>query len=474
MNTATLSVLIPLFNEEEFIGELLRRVLAAPLPAGLAREIIVVDDCSNDGSAEVVEDFMAICPGAAVKLIRQDRNQGKGAAIRIALRNATGQFSIIQDADLEYDPNEYGKLLGPLLKGQADVVYGSRFMASGERRVLYYWHSLANRLLTTMSNIAADVNLTDMETCYKAFRTRLAQSIPIQSNRFGIDPELTIKFARRGARMYETPITYHGRTYEEGKKIRLRDAIEAVWVILRSRVTRKIYSDSGASVLDALSGAVRFNRWMADTIDPYVGTRVIEIGAGMGNMTRQICPRRKLYIATDLDPEYLEQLQAKFGHRPAVHVHKLDGECADDFRQFEGRLDTVVCLNVLEHIRDDVSAVAHIRTLLAPGGRLVLLVPNDPAVYGALDEALGHYRRYTREHVAALLAGAGYEIETMLSFNRISRPGWKFTGQVIKAKTVSRAALKIFDKFVWLWRRVDRKLPWEPTSIIAIARRPGP
>ena len=163
-------------------------------------------------------------------------------------------------------------------------------MVAGERRVLYFWHSLANKMLTLLCNIASDLNLTDMETCYKAFRTSFVQTIPITSNRFGVEPELTVKFARRNARIYETPISYHGRTYEEGKKIGFKDAVEAVWVILRSRFTGKLYNDAGHAVLDALSFAPKFNRWMADTITPYAGRKVLEIGAGMGNMTRHVCP----------------------------------------------------------------------------------------------------------------------------------------------------------------------------------------
>jgi glycosyltransferase involved in cell wall biosynthesis len=237
MRAETLSILVPRYNEEEFSPELLRRVAAAPLPEGLSREIIVVDDCSKDGSAAEVEAFMAACGSVPIRLLRHEKNQGKGAAIRTAIQAATGHYSVIQDADLEYNPREYAKLLGPLLSGEADVVYGSRFMVAGERRVLYYWHSLANHILTTLCNIAADLNLTDMETCYKAFRTGFAKTIPIVSNRFGVEPELTVKFARRKARIYETPISYHGRTYEEGKKIGLKDAFEAVWVSLRARLT---------------------------------------------------------------------------------------------------------------------------------------------------------------------------------------------------------------------------------------------
>jgi 2-polyprenyl-3-methyl-5-hydroxy-6-metoxy-1,4-benzoquinol methylase len=389
----------------------------------------------------------------------------------MAIDAAAGEFSVIQDADLEYNPNELGKLMGPLLRGDADAVFGSRFLVANESRVLYFWHSVANGWLTLLCNIACDLNLTDMETCYKAFRTPLVRTIPLTSERFGLEPELTIKLARRKARIYETSISYHGRTYEEGKKIGLKDALEALWVIVRSRYTKRIYRDEVPHVLETLSVAPRFNRWMADTISPFLGSRVLEIGAGMGNMTRRLCRKRKLYIATDMNREYVEQLRMAFRHRPLVRVARLDTEIPEDFRAFEGTVDTVVCLHVLEHITDDAAALGRIRGLLQPGGRLILLVPNDPSAYGSLDEALGHQRRYSRERLQSLVESAGYEVETMLNFNRISTPGWRLTGKALRAKTVSTALLKIFDRLVWLWRRIDRNLPWQPMSLIAIARR---
>jgi len=226
---ARLSILVPLYNEEEFIGPILDRVLNASLPDGIDREIIVVDDGSTDGSAEIAEEIARAHP--SIRVIRQPQNQGKGAAIRTAVEHAQGEFCIIQDADLEYDPREYIHIIKPLIEGKADVVYGSRFMIVGERRVLYFWHSVANRFLTELANLFADLNLTDMETGYKAFRTSLLKSIPIRSQRFGIEPELTLKLAKRQVRIYETPISYYGRTYDEGKKIGFWDAIEAVWVI---------------------------------------------------------------------------------------------------------------------------------------------------------------------------------------------------------------------------------------------------
>jgi glycosyltransferase involved in cell wall biosynthesis len=471
MAADALSILIPLYNEEEFVGELLGRVIEAPLPEGLDREIIVVDDCSTDGSLAIVESIIADRPEVNIRLIQQDRNRGKGAAIRRAIEAATGRYSIIQDADLEYDPREYGQMLAPLLSGEADVVYGSRFLTAGQRRVLYFWHSLANRWLTLMCNIVADVNLTDMETCYKAFRTSLAQTIPICSNRFGIDPELTVKFARRKARIYEVPISYYGRTYEEGKKIGLKDAFHVLWFILRARFTGKLYTSAAESTLDALSFAPRFNRWMAEAILPYVGQSVLEIGAGMGNMSRHLAPRRKAYFATDIRPEYIEHLRNLFRHRPAVRVERLDVTQQAEITAVGRQVDTVVCLNVLEHIEDDSGALRSIGTLLAPGGRLVLLVPNGPAAYGSIDREIGHYRRYTASHLHEMLTATGYRVETILQFNRISMPAWRFTGQVRKSKTLSRPALKMFDRLVWLWKRIDRLLPWEATSIIMIGKR---
>src|SRR6185369_9227830 len=344
----------------------LRRVLDAPLPEDLDREIVVVDDGSTDGSAEIAEELAAAVPGG-IRVVRHSRNQGKGAAIRTAAGLARGEFCVIQDADLEYDPREYAHLLRPLLEGKADAVYGSRFMIVGERRVLYFWHSVANRLLTELANMVADLNLTDMETGYKAFRTSLLQSIPIRSERFGIEPELTIKLAKRQVRIYETPISYHGRTYEEGKKIGFKDALEAVWVILRYARTKDIYKDEGAETLHALSGAPRFNTWMADTIRPYIGERVLEIGAGIGNLTRALIPRRKKYVATDIDSEHLARLTNRFQHRPNILIRYCDLARPSDFTDLAASMDSVVCLNVLEHVEDDMRGLRNIHSVLKPG-----------------------------------------------------------------------------------------------------------
>jgi glycosyltransferase involved in cell wall biosynthesis len=470
MRSSSVSILVPLYNEEEFIQTLLQRVVDAPYPSGVEFEIIVVNDCSTDGSSEAVQDFIANT-NARVRLVHHDRNQGKGAAIRTAIQLALGEFSLIQDADLEYDPNEYPRLLHPLLEGKADAVFGSRFLISGERRVLYFWHSLANQILTLVCNIAADINLTDMETCYKAFRTSLVKTIPLRSNRFGIEPELTIKLARRQARIYETPISYHGRTYAEGKKIGLKDAIDAFWVMFKARFTNELYTDPGLEILDALSYAPNFNHWMADTINPYLGERVLEIGAGIGNLTRPLSHRKKYYAATDIGVEHLEALRNRFSHRSNMEFRECDVQSQEQVAYFAGRVDTIVCLNVLEHVPDPDSAVRNMFEALPWGGRAVILVPHGQELFGTLDVVLGHFLRYSKPQLQARLESAGFEVERIIEFNRVSRPGWYVTGTILKRNTLARLPLRVFNKLVWLWRRIDAKLPWGAVSIIAIARK---
>ncbi len=465
-----LSVLIPLYNEEEFISTLLERVIAAPLPDEMTREVIVADDASTDGSIECVEAVSAKHPGL-IRLLRTDRNGGKGSALRRAIAEARGEFSIIQDADLEYNPQEFTRMLLPLLDGRADAVFGSRFANREERRVLYFWHALANHWLTTMCNMAADLNLTDMETCYKAFRTSLLKSIPIRSNRFGFEPEITIKLAKRQARIYETAISYSGRTYAEGKKIGLKDAFEALWVILKYTVSGDIYVDEDKSTLDAFAYAPNFNRWMAETIRPSLGQKVLEIGAGIGNLSSALILGRSLYIASDVDREHLERLSSRLAHRPNLKTAELDAACAEQYLPFAGKLDTVVCLNVVEHVENDLGALKNIHGVLEDGGRAVILVPEGQSVYGTLDQALGHWRRYSEPQLVALMEEAGFAVEKVIHFNRVSRPGWWLNGKVLKRRVISRLQLKNFDRLVWLWRRIDARLPWRPTSLIVVGRK---
>ena len=227
-----LSVVMPVYNEVASVAQIIDVVLAQRPVA----ELIIVDDCSTDGTADVLSAIAKREP--RIKLHRHAKNAGKGAALRTGIALATQEIVLIQDADLEYDPEEYHRLLAPILSGKADVVYGSRFLGSGSHRVLYFWHSLGNRFLTTLSNMMTDLNLTDMETCYKVFKREVIQDIQIEEDRFGFEPEITAKVSRRRVRIYEVAISYYGRTYEEGKKIGWRDGVRALWCIAKYNVRR--------------------------------------------------------------------------------------------------------------------------------------------------------------------------------------------------------------------------------------------
>jgi len=229
-----LSVVMPVYNEKDTLVEIIGRVLAAPVE--LDREIVLVDDCSRDGTLELYPQLERLFPNAKIRLVKHAVNQGKGAALRTGFTEARGDIILVQDSDLEYDPNDYPKLLKPLLDGRADVVYGSRFIGGDEHRVLYFWHCVGNKLLTLLSNVFTNLNLTDMETCYKVFRSAVLKNMRLRSNRFGIEPEITAKVARGGWRIYEVGISYSGRSYEEGKKITWKDGLKAVYCIVRYKL----------------------------------------------------------------------------------------------------------------------------------------------------------------------------------------------------------------------------------------------
>jgi len=359
-----LSVVIPAYNELATIDVVLDRVLAQPA----TREVIVVDDCSTDGTRE----RLAALDDPRVVVLFQPFNQGKGAALRRGFAAATSPFVVVQDADLEYDPADFPALLGPLVDGRADVVFGSRFLTGGAHRVLYYWHSVGNRLLTTASNIATNLNLTDMETCYKVFRREVIQSLDLREDRFGIEPELTAKIAAGGWRVYEVGVSYHGRTYAEGKKIGWRDGVRALYCIAR-------YSGPGRAVrgrLDAparpLAPPVYPAGWLAELVEPWLAGRVAVVGADAG-------------------------LVALLAGRPgagrpvaAADTDSLIGGLPGDE---QAGFDCIVVAGSLGARNRPETDLAALRSVLAPGGRIVAVVPGPGALRLGAPDGAGRFDR---------------------------------------------------------------------------------
>ena len=462
-----LSVLVPVYNERHVVEASLNRVRALQHPLISSLEMIVVDDQSTDGTWEILQRLAA--DDCRVVLLRNERNLGKGASIRKAITYSTGEISIIHDADLEYDPADIPSLLVPFATEGADAVFGSRYLSAPYRRALMHRHTTINKMLTSASNWLTDLNLTDLETCYKAIKTDLLKSIPLRSNDFRFEVEITFKLAKRRARVFEAPIRYLPRTREEGKKIKARDGLLALIAMLRFWLIDDLYKEDeyGSRILSELEHARRFNHWMGKTIRPFLGDRVLEIGAGIGSLTAQFIPR-ETYVASDINPHYLRYLQSYSFGKPYLHVLKIDVGVPEDFADLQESFDTAVMINVLEHVPDEGLALRNLYSALAPGGRVVVLVPQHPWLYGSLDEVLQHRERYTPAKLKADLINAGFSVERIFDFNRASVPGWWLNGKVFRRKTFSRPQLKMLEMAMPFLARVDRLWPWSGLSVIGI------
>lgn len=467
-----LSILIPVYNERTVVRRSLELVLRAPLPEGMERELVIVDDCSRDGTWDILREIASSEP--CIRLFRHEVNRGKGAAVRTAIGHADGDFCLIQDADLEYDPQEYPVLLKPLLEGRADAVFGSRYLAGESRRVLPFWHTVINQTLTLVSDIFSNIHVTDMETCYKAFRTDLLKSIPIRSNRFGFEPEITMKCAKRRLRIYEVPISYHGRTYEEGKKIGWKDGLQALGVILKFWLIDDLYVDMrGREAIIHRTRTPAYIEWLCSILRPNLGDEVFELSAGLGAFSARLMGRRLRYVATDGDPLHLHALENRFLRTPNVEVARCRADEPADFRPWAEQFDTALAVNVLEGLPRPEAALQGLATVLRPDGRLFLVAPQGPWLYGSVDRAMGQLRRFSRRDLRALLERAGFELVWFRDVNKAGILGWWLASRVLGRKGLSRLTLKVFDKTVWLWRLADRLLPWHGLTMVAAARLRG-
>jgi glycosyltransferase involved in cell wall biosynthesis len=473
-----LSVIIPVFNEATSFREVFKRIKAVPLPM----EIIVVDDGSTDGTRELLksienETLSPPPPDEQVrpllKVLYHPKNQGKGASIRTGIQAATGDLLIIQDADMEYSPSEYPRLIEPILSGDADVVYGSRFR--GEKtRVHLFWHTIGNKFLTLLSNIFTDLNLTDMETCYKVFKTEIIKGIPLRSNRFGFEPEITAKIAKLRCRVYEMPISYKGRSYSEGKKIGWKDGVSAVYTILKFWLIDDLYEKTtGLRTLRIMEGAGKYNEWLFQQVRAFLGSTVLEGGSGVGNITKYLVGKKKV-IATDVSEFYLDELNRNFGHLDNVQVERLDllDQAAIEKISKKHSFDTFLSLNVLEHIQDDQAAINNIFRALQPNGRLVILVPAHQFLYSQIDKNLDHFRRYSKKDLKEILEKAGFQMERIKYLNFLGAIGWFINGKILRRKLLPSRQVRTFDWLLFLLKIEAWISPPFGLSVMAVAKKP--
>jgi glycosyltransferase involved in cell wall biosynthesis len=475
--STTLSVIVPVYNEQFLVEASLARLEVLAESSLLERvKVIVVDDASSDGTPEALARFRESRESKnAAKIswcfLRHEKNSGKGAGIRTGLTQVDTKLVVIHDADLEYHPADLLKMVEVFLWEDADAVFGSRFLSGGYKRALFFRHALGNKLLTFLCDLVCDLNLTDIETCYKMVRANLLKSIPLESSTFDVEPELAIKLAKRGSRIFEVPISYSGRTYGEGKKIKWTDGARALWAIFHYAASDRIFTEdeSGGEILERLNRAPRFTRWMADVVKPYIGERVLEIGAGTGNMSAHLMPR-SVYWATDINPHYLDFLMTLRAARPYMRVAHTDAMDRDTYPRGQS-FDTVVCLNVVEHVQDDLQALRNVWNALEEGGRAIILVPHGPGLYGSLDEVLGHFRRYSEQQIIDVADNAGFRVEKVLKFNRPGVVAWWLNGRILHRKTFGLGQIRMLNLLTPLFRLMDSWLPFPPLSIIAILRK---
>jgi len=472
----SVSIIIPAYNEVLTLAEILKRIHAVPI----SKQLIIVDDGSTDGTTKylksLVQDLPRVLPGfdpTKLTILYHSQNRGKGAAIRTGLPHATEPITLIQDADLEYNPQEYIRLVEPIVRNEADVVYGSRFRGEAAR-IQFFWHALANKLLTLIADVLNDLNLTDLTTGYKVFRTDIIQSIPIRSNRFGFEAEITAKVAKLRCRLFEVPVSYAGRTYEEGKKVTWRDGIALVLTSLHYWFVDDLYEKTaGLRTLRIMEGAGSYNRWLFERCSRFLGDKVLEVGAGVGNISKFLLDR-EMVIATDVSPTYVAELQSKFSHLPNVHTRVLD-LCADkDVSETKQQfpIDTVLSMNMLEHIEDDRQAVASMFRLLQPGGRLVLLVPAHQQLFSDMDRNLDHFRRYDRVGLGLMLEQAGFKIRESRYLNWLGALGWFVNGRLLRRQLIPSRQLRLFDLMLFFLKTEDLWAPPFGLSLLIVAERP--
>jgi len=455
-----ISIVVPVYNEIITIEEIIKRIKLAQ--TGLKKEIIIVDDFSTDGTREIISKMQ----DEEIKKIFLEKNQGKGAAIRQALKVVTGDIVIIQDADLEYHPDEYHLLLEPILNKKADVVFGSRFI--GAHRCFLFSHYLGNKFINLIANMIFNTTLSDLMTGYKVFRADIVKDLPLESNRFGFEAEITAIVLRKNLRIYEVPISYSGRDYRAGKKIKWTDFFVVLYWLIYCRF--KLLGNVVYDTLDKLSFTGNYNSYIYHKFKNYLGKRILEVGAGNGNITKFLINNKELVVVIDKSREHLFYLSQ---WAPESSILKIF--CQDSEEEFPEalkklRFDAVVCINVLEHINDEIKVLNNMAGVLGKGGRLILFVPGHQCLFSDFDKSVGHFRRYDKNYIVKLLEDNGFSIEKLEYVNSLGIIGWWFNFRFLRRKSFSPLQLFFFNHFVWLVKILDKIFKNKGLSLLVIAK----
>jgi len=489
-----LSILMPVYNEAPTVQSAIKRVLEVSVACPI--ELVVVDDASTDGTSEILD---GLHDERLVKL-RHPVNRGKGAAVRTAAAAATGDYVQPFDADLEYSPADIPAILEPVLRGEAEVVYGNRIF--GSHSAYSFWYVMGNKFVTMIANILFNAYIADLETCFKLMPADLFHRLDITSNGFGMEAEITGKLLARGIRPYEVPISYRARSRAAGKKITWRDGLQAVRILARIRLgkgaqllpdrnasqhgvpttsqpgntRRAAPADFGAAdaelaeALDNLDAAGNYAAWILGLVEPHLGDEVLEVGAGHGTFTEMLARNVKRIVASDLSERCADKLDARFSDEPSVEV--LHGGI--DAAANHGPFDSAILINVLEHIEDDEGALRELAGLLKPGGRLLLWVPALSYLYSDFDRRIGHHRRYSRTGLRTRLGNAGYAVRDVRYVNAVGAVAWLLLARFLHRTPTEGVPVRIFDRwFVPVLKRVEHK--WRPPfgqSIFAVAEWP--
>ncbi len=460
-----LSIIVPVFNERPFIHECISKLGKVCQTLPLSLEIIAVDDGSTDGTREVLaeleNDFDFF------RAVYQDQNCGKGAALQRGISEASGEFILFQDADMEYDPADIPAVLKPLLDGLADVVYGSRFTISPARKILNYHHQAGNKFLTFLSNLATGLNLTDMETGYKAFRADVLKTIPFRSCRFGIEPEITAKVAKRHCTIYEVPVSYNGRSYGEGKKITWKDGFAAIYTILKFWLIDDCYQkDQILNSYDDLEFTHHAQKRLVLGVWPYLGDNIIEIGSGIGSISR-ILPIREKITLTESRKELLDLLDKGFEGKNRMEVAHLNIEEKPPTEMISN-FDTAIFLNQLQFFQDEKMILDNLHSLLKDKGRLLISVPGHQEM-GSYERKLGYLRRYSEKSAIDLVEKSGFRVLSTFQSNYPALIIWKYLIKKADREELPLVFAKIADTLVnklAFWEK-NLKLPGLTQVVVA-------